>query len=266
MSSNYFQSSFFLRRLRTEVSRFLTRTLPLGVRISLIVMILLGNETQVKAQDDYLSYGKDFSVTYSTEVPVSGGVLAGIFRGNLSQRVNPDSLRVYLPSEDWPRLCLEIITQEGQYRAWVPDYYLVSARANDYPLLKLPPKDSDKLADYYAGEVGVLARIGDSCSSPAQRFIPIRWSRASDEDPIVILLNTRASHVRLEVRAGGQQQASFLECPEISNQAPSKPSIAFNRRCVITALPPEPVVEIVIHLRRGIDSRSIPLHLLHKVK
>ena len=108
MNSNPFHNTpcFSLCRVRPEVSHFLTHISSFVVRMSLTITFLLWTGTQVKAQD-YLPYGEDFIVTYSTEVPVSGGVLAGIFQGNPNQRVNPESLRVYLPSAEWPRLCLK---------------------------------------------------------------------------------------------------------------------------------------------------------------
>lgn len=160
-------------------------------------------------------------------VPLAGGIRAGVMTGADESSVDPNIITIFIPESNLTRLCVEIVSQDGRYRAKL-EYDVKDA--NKGPLLvRLPTKYESELKEYRKNEISVLAEMNQACGDSINTFVVACWGNCNGIDDITIFVN---SSVPTEIMVPFEgQQCTSLPCNTIENEN----TIGYNKYCNISS-------------------------------
>jgi len=128
-----------------------------------------------------------FNESLSERVKVSGRFHAGL---QINTTIPSDKLYVLMPENSDKKLCVDIASVDGIYRANI--IYQLNSEQKGYIELPFDSKYKSQLLQYRPLELAVKATIGTSCESMGNRNILTSWGKDSDATSLVLLIRSDA--------------------------------------------------------------------------
>jgi hypothetical protein len=181
----------------------------------------------------------EFSETYTNEPVVYGAQLVGLRLGDAKGHLNVERLRVLMPSESQNKLCLNLVTRDGQYsgrQGYDPkDAYpgLQDLRLEPYVKVKRP-----KVVEGYAAEdLAALVEVRTHCDSGKPKcYLPVIFKDAGNSDTLVAYFNDSLSTLEANIL---QDSANGVlakgKCSQLNRHGSNT---EFSRQCSFQ-LPPD---------------------------
>ncbi len=168
-----------------------------------------------------------FKETYRDNVPVAGEVRVGVVAGDPEATVDPGRLFVRLPATEAPKLCVQILSQDGRYLAELE--YDISGSTPGLQPLQFPTRRASEVRGYRARELAVLAHAATGSCRKVKEIVVAQWSDEASPAAILVLLNVTDVDTTLAVPlvAGGHQR---IACRRIEGDAQKT---AFDTRCEV---------------------------------
>ena len=165
------------------------------------------------------------SESYADRVPAFGAVRAGLLRGNLDETIDTAGPVVVLEATVAPRLCIELVVQDGSYRL------LAEADLADQPpgtyRLEWEAAQASRLAGRRAADVALLVSQRKHCDKAAERYEASSWSGVVG-GPLTVLVNTGGIRTSLIYKAASGERRE-IPCRPIANGQ----AIAYDSSCAI---------------------------------
>jgi hypothetical protein len=187
---------------------------------------------------------------WRSEVPISGGVRVGVMNAS-DQRLNVNTLTVFLPPFSESTLCLELSSQDGRYSARLA-YPLARAEPGRV-LLGLPTRYARELIAYQPSQVAILATLSMDCSLAPDAYLVAGWGQGTLTRSVTVLLNSR-----IPTRLRSADGALSFDCRPVDGV-----TTAYNLSCDIPRDQINAVSPLVIEMRRGttVTRLTLPIRL-----
>lgn len=128
-----------------------------------------------------------FNESLSEKVKVSGRFHAGLQVNNTTPS---DKLYVLMPEHKAKKLCVDITSIDGVYRANI--IYQLASEQKGYVELPFDSKYKSKLLEYHPLDLAIKATIGNSCETVGNRNILASWGKDIDASSFVFLIRSDA--------------------------------------------------------------------------
>lgn len=190
-----------------------------------------------------------FNESLSERVKVSGRFHAGL---QVNTIIPSDKLYVLMPENSDKKLCVDIASIDGIYRANI--IYQLNSEQKGYIELPFDSKYKSQLLQYRPLDLAVKATIGTSCESMDNRNILASWGKDSDATSLVLL-----------IRSDARRDVAYI--PDIKNplhkvkcqRIETSYNVAYDKYCLFEGLELESVNSIEIERK---NLRLIPHEIL----
>jgi hypothetical protein len=227
----------------------------LQIRLQLLAMTLLGLFSMALPlcgqESARVLQPNRFDEGFRAGVPVSGGIRKGVLVGSPEALVVPDRLVVELPAAKGWRLCVNIESRDGRYRAELE--YSLAGAPGGLTQLQVPTRYAGDLRRYRARELAVLAFVAVSCPGKIERIVPASWGGKSEKAiGLTILINSRGD----EVEVVDPRNSRTFSC----KQAIGDSHLAYDKECVVPPSVGAGNIDLLLS-RKSFESRLKPISL-----
>jgi hypothetical protein len=167
----------------------------------------------LNAESAKLKLSKEiFSEQYSSNVPVSGRVIAGLM---LSQSQSANIFSIYMPKSEKKFFCLRVLSRDGTYSS-TNQYLLESNTTGDFLQADYPTKYADLLSKYSETELAVLAYTGKcEANKVTDILVSTRGSQADSKDAMILVSSGRSDvFLNIPLKVGGKKT---IKCKRIED-------------------------------------------------
>jgi len=162
----------------------------------LVLLILLISLNAKAAKEPSLKLiDSQFSEKYSTNVPVSGRVLAGL-------AINSDQLSglsIFIPtSNDNEQICMRVLSRDGTYSS-LNQYLVPKSLPSGFQSVEYPSDFMDVITGFSKSDLAVLAYPGQCKGNPVNQLYLAARGVAKRGDTATIFVSSGRSEVFLRV-------------------------------------------------------------------
>jgi len=163
--------------------------------IFILLSSLIGLNVEAAQEPSIKLLDDQFSEQYSTNVPVSGRVLAGI-------AINSDilpGLSIFIPhTNDNEQICMRVLSRDGTYSS-LNQYQVPNNLKEGFQSVEYPSEFMDVISSFSESDLAVLAYSGQCKDNPVNELYLSARGEPKNSDKVTIFVSSGRSEVFLRI-------------------------------------------------------------------